>query len=151
MDYLQEGIKPPGRWASRTRSSEWQREGFNMFEAMMGQIEDDFVQYGLPSPGRGRRPAPEPARQRAVQRGRAIRSRVRARSRARWAAEAQLMGAEAAAGPEAIAANEPEVVQETGPGREDSRSQRNRASAGVARSTSCATVVEMRDFSEGPG
>jgi len=25
--------------------AEWQREGFDMFEAMMGQIEDDFVQY----------------------------------------------------------------------------------------------------------
>jgi preprotein translocase subunit SecA len=25
--------------------SEWQREGFDMFEAMMGQIEDDFVRY----------------------------------------------------------------------------------------------------------
>jgi preprotein translocase subunit SecA len=23
----------------------WQREGFDMFEAMMGQIEDDFVRY----------------------------------------------------------------------------------------------------------
>jgi preprotein translocase subunit SecA len=25
--------------------AEWQREGFDMFEAMMGQIEDDFVRY----------------------------------------------------------------------------------------------------------
>src|SRR4029077_15975187 len=25
--------------------SEWQPEGFDMFEAMMGQIEDDFVRY----------------------------------------------------------------------------------------------------------
>jgi preprotein translocase subunit SecA len=25
--------------------TEWQREGFDMFEAMMGGIEDDFVRY----------------------------------------------------------------------------------------------------------
>ncbi|HWS48036.1 MAG TPA: preprotein translocase subunit SecA [Acidimicrobiia bacterium] len=44
MDYLQEGINLRGM-GQLDPLSEWQREGFDMFEAMMGQIEDDFVRY----------------------------------------------------------------------------------------------------------
>ena len=44
MDYLQEGINLRAM-GQQDPLSEWQREGFDMFEAMMGQIEDDFVQY----------------------------------------------------------------------------------------------------------
>jgi preprotein translocase subunit SecA len=44
MDYLQEGINLRAM-GQRDPLSEWQREGFDMFEAMMGQIEDDFVRY----------------------------------------------------------------------------------------------------------
>jgi preprotein translocase subunit SecA len=44
MDYLQEGINLRAM-GQQDPLAEWQREGFNMFEAMMGQIEDDFVQY----------------------------------------------------------------------------------------------------------
>ena len=42
--------------------AEWQREGFDMFEAMMGQIQDTFV-AGVTPPGRGRgRAASRPPR-----------------------------------------------------------------------------------------
>src|SRR4051794_15960755 len=44
MDYLQEGINLRAM-GQQDPLSEWQREGFDMLEAMMGQIEDDFVQY----------------------------------------------------------------------------------------------------------
>jgi preprotein translocase subunit SecA len=44
MDYLQEGINLRAM-GQRDPLAEWQREGFDMFEAMMGQIEDDFVRY----------------------------------------------------------------------------------------------------------
>ena len=44
MDYLQEGINLRAM-GQQDPLSEWQREGFDMFEAMMGQIADDFVQY----------------------------------------------------------------------------------------------------------
>ncbi len=44
MDYLQEGINLRAM-GQQDPLSEWQREGFDMFEAMMGMIADDFVQY----------------------------------------------------------------------------------------------------------
>ncbi len=44
MDYLQEGINLRAM-GQRDPLSEWQREGFDMFEAMMGMIEDNFVRY----------------------------------------------------------------------------------------------------------
>ncbi|MEI8001813.1 MAG: preprotein translocase subunit SecA [Actinomycetes bacterium] len=44
MDYLREGINLRAM-GQRDPLAEWQREGFDMFEAMMGAIEDDFVQY----------------------------------------------------------------------------------------------------------
>ena len=44
MDYLREGINLRAM-GQRDPLAEWQREGFDMFEAMMGGIEDDFVQY----------------------------------------------------------------------------------------------------------
>jgi preprotein translocase subunit SecA len=44
MDYLQEGINLRAM-GQQDPLAEWQREGFDMFEAMMGQIEDDFVRY----------------------------------------------------------------------------------------------------------
>jgi preprotein translocase subunit SecA len=44
MDYLQEGINLRAM-GQRDPLTEWQREGFDMFEAMMGLIEDDFVRY----------------------------------------------------------------------------------------------------------
>src|SRR5204863_608256 len=44
MDYLREGINLRAM-GQQDPLSEWQREGFDMFEAMMGQIEDDFVRY----------------------------------------------------------------------------------------------------------
>ncbi len=44
MDYLREGINLRAM-GQKDPLAEWQREGFDMFEAMMGQIEDDFVHY----------------------------------------------------------------------------------------------------------
>jgi preprotein translocase subunit SecA len=44
MDYLREGINLRAM-GQRDPLAEWQREGFDMFEAMMANIEDDFVQY----------------------------------------------------------------------------------------------------------
>ncbi len=44
MDYLREGINLRAM-GQRDPLAEWQREGFDMFEAMMGLIQDDFVQY----------------------------------------------------------------------------------------------------------
>jgi preprotein translocase subunit SecA len=44
MDYLQEGINLRAM-GQKDPLSEWQREGFDMFEAMMGSVEDDFVRY----------------------------------------------------------------------------------------------------------
>jgi preprotein translocase subunit SecA len=44
MDYLQEGINLRAM-GQRDPLVEWQREGFDMFSAMIGLIEDDFVRY----------------------------------------------------------------------------------------------------------
>jgi preprotein translocase subunit SecA len=44
MDYLREGINLRAM-GQRDPLSEWQREGYDMFEAMMAGIEDDFVRY----------------------------------------------------------------------------------------------------------
>jgi preprotein translocase subunit SecA len=44
MDYLREGINLRAM-GQKDPLAEWQREGFDMFEAMMGGIEDDFVRY----------------------------------------------------------------------------------------------------------
>jgi preprotein translocase subunit SecA len=44
MDYLQEGINLRAM-GQKDPLSEWQREGFDMFEAMMGSVDEDFVRY----------------------------------------------------------------------------------------------------------
>jgi preprotein translocase subunit SecA len=44
MDYLREGINLRAM-GQQDPLAEWQREGFDMFEAMMGQIQDQFVAY----------------------------------------------------------------------------------------------------------
>jgi preprotein translocase subunit SecA len=44
MDYLQEGINLRAM-GQQDPLAAWQKECFDMFEAMMGQIEDDFVRY----------------------------------------------------------------------------------------------------------
>jgi preprotein translocase subunit SecA len=44
MDYLQEGIHLRAM-GQRDPLTEWQREGYAMFEAMMGAIDDDFAKY----------------------------------------------------------------------------------------------------------
>ncbi|MCZ7526842.1 MAG: preprotein translocase subunit SecA [Acidimicrobiia bacterium] len=44
MDYLREGINLRAM-GQRDPLAEWQREGYDMFEAMMGAIQDDFVRY----------------------------------------------------------------------------------------------------------
>jgi preprotein translocase subunit SecA len=44
MDYLREGINLRAM-GQQDPLAEWQREGFDMFEAMMSMIDDDFVRY----------------------------------------------------------------------------------------------------------
>src|SRR5690242_16420857 len=44
MDYLREGINLRAM-GQRDPLAEWQREGFDMFSAMMESIKDDFVRY----------------------------------------------------------------------------------------------------------
>src|SRR5205823_13430667 len=44
MDYLREGINLRAM-GQRDPVAEWQREGFDMFSAMMALIEEDFVRY----------------------------------------------------------------------------------------------------------
>jgi preprotein translocase subunit SecA len=108
MDYLQEGINLRAM-GQQDPLAEWQREGFNMFEAMMGLIEDDFVQYVFhlqvvvdDAPqnllGNVQYSAPTDP----VQGSSSIASAM--------AAEAQAEGYDAP--PEAIAADEPPVAQE---------------------------------------
>ncbi|HVM69522.1 MAG TPA: SEC-C metal-binding domain-containing protein, partial [Gaiellaceae bacterium] len=44
MDYLQEGIHLRAM-GQKDPLTEWQREGYAMFQAMMGAVADDFVKY----------------------------------------------------------------------------------------------------------
>ncbi|MBI2168780.1 MAG: preprotein translocase subunit SecA [Actinobacteria bacterium] len=44
MDYLQEGINLRAM-GQKDPLTEWQREGYDMFEAMMALVADDFVKY----------------------------------------------------------------------------------------------------------
>ncbi len=44
MDYLREGINLRAM-GQKDPLAEWQREGFDMFSAMMGSIQDNFVRY----------------------------------------------------------------------------------------------------------
>jgi preprotein translocase subunit SecA len=44
MDYLREGINLRAM-GQRDPLAEWQREGYDMFEAMMAMIQEDFVRY----------------------------------------------------------------------------------------------------------
>ena len=44
MDYLREGINLRAM-GQQDPLAEWQREGYDMFEAMMAEIENDFVRY----------------------------------------------------------------------------------------------------------
>jgi preprotein translocase subunit SecA len=44
MDYLQEGINLRAM-GQKDPLAEWQREGFDMFEAMMGTTDEEFVRY----------------------------------------------------------------------------------------------------------
>jgi len=59
MDYLREGIHLRAM-GQRDPLSEWQREGFDMFEAMMASVRENFVSYMSPHPGRRRRRAGPP-------------------------------------------------------------------------------------------
>ena len=62
MDYLQEGINLRAM-GQRDPLTEWQREGFEMFEAMIARIERDLVRYVMhvQVKGPGESDAPQPA------------------------------------------------------------------------------------------
>ena len=57
------------RWANATRSAEWQREGYDMFEAMMAGIDDNFVRYVSHLQVVAEEPQPRRAAEPQVQRG----------------------------------------------------------------------------------
>ncbi len=61
MDYLQEGINLRAM-GQKDPLVEWQREGFDMFEAMMGAVEDDFVRYVFHLQVVKQEAAPQPTR-----------------------------------------------------------------------------------------
>ena len=129
MDYLQEGINLRAM-GQRDPLAEWQREGFDMFEAMMGQIEDDFVRYVFhlqvvvdeqPAPqlrnvqytrGRGAGPG----------RGRAAHGRRRRRRRHRRAGAGA--GRHGHDRPRRRRPRRRRRTEHAGPGREDARPQR---------------------------
>ena len=46
MDYLREGINLRAM-GQKDPLTEWQREGYSMFEAMMGGVAQDFVRYAM--------------------------------------------------------------------------------------------------------
>ena len=79
MDYLREGINLRAM-GQKDPLAEWQREGFDMFEAMMGQIQDNFVALRLAPPGRS---ADEAPRRRRTERMRYTRSTTPCRARRR--------------------------------------------------------------------
>ena len=72
--------------------AEWQREAFDMFEAMMGQIQDQFVAYVSHLAGcRGRRGAAGAGHREDAA---TPRPRIRCRDRVRCAAAAAAMPTE---------------------------------------------------------
>ena len=111
MDYLREGINLRAM-GQQDPLAEWQREGFDMFEAMMESIKDDFVRYifrlevvaddapapareeppvlGAGGPGAGAAAASRPRPRRRRSRSSAVRRRPRSSrrpgpsSRCRW-------------------------------------------------------------------
>ena len=46
MDYLKEGI--PRTYGQKIHLTEWQREGFEMFETMMDSVSEDFSKVRQP-------------------------------------------------------------------------------------------------------
>ena len=73
MDYLREGIDLRAM-GQKDPLTEWQREGYAMFEAMMGGVAQDFVRYAMQvqvnvvQPGSGRRGSRSPPSTRTTSR-----------------------------------------------------------------------------------
>jgi preprotein translocase subunit SecA len=121
MDYLQEGINLRAM-GQKDPLVEWQREGFDMFEAMMGAVEDDFVRYVFHlQVVKQEEPAPTPARKLSysapegpVQGAQAMRTAAAAEAKASGDTEMAAAAGEAAA----AAAPAPVRVEKT-PGRNE--------------------------------
>ena len=111
MDYLQEGINLRAM-GQQDPLSEWQREGFDMFEAMMGQIAGRLRAVRLPPPGRGRRAAAERVCRTCSTARRRIPCRARARSPRPWRSQPELAMGDGDEGFQAVAAGEQAVAQE---------------------------------------
>ena len=140
MDYLQEGINLRAM-GQQDPLSEWQREGFDMFEAMMGQIEDDFVQYVFhlqvvvdDEPQNPMRNVQYSAPTDPVQGSSSIASAM--------AAEAAADGRGSPTTAEADRRRRASRSRRSRCGSRRRPAATSRASAGAARSTSCATVAE---------
>ena len=156
MDYLQEGINLRAM-GQQDPLAEWQREGFDMFEAMMGQIEDDFVRYvfhlqvvvdeqpAAPAPQRAVQRAEDPVQGSSAMRGAAVRGRPE------MIGEAPPTRGGPVGGADAVGAGR---VAGAGPGREDARPQRavllrqRQEVQALPRSLTPHAIVTMRDFSE---
>jgi preprotein translocase subunit SecA len=123
MDYLQEGINLRAM-GQKDPLVEWQREGFDMFEAMMGAVEDDFVRYVFHlQVVQQEAPAPAPTRKLTysapedpVQGSQALRKAAAAEAVA--SGDSEMAAAAAADGPGAAGVPAPVRVEKT-PGRNE--------------------------------
>ena len=157
MDYLQEGINLRAM-GQRDPLSEWQREGFDMFEAMMGIVEDNFVRYMfhidvqvLEQDEKPRQPvrrlsysAPEDP----VQGSDALAGREPRRCPGEAAAMADGGAMSAGAMPSAMQTSAPARDRSSRCGSRRRRAATSRAGAAAARSSSSATAAEADEPDE---
>ena len=104
MDYLREGIYLRA-YSQRDPLVEYQREGFDMFAAMMDGIKEESVGFlfNLEVAGRGGRPRTVEADARSPSRGREVRRRRRRPTPPRRSARARTIRAKGLDAPEAAA------------------------------------------------
>jgi len=144
MDYLREGINLRAM-GQKDPLAEWQREGFDMFEAMMGQIQDQFVAYVSHLQVAAVEEAPRGPRHRAdaLQRRRRPGPGVGRAAGAAASMPAEELTGEFGAGPEGCDRRHSGRGSVDDAVRVDKTPGRNEPCfCGVARSTSSATVAD---------
>ena len=146
MDYLHEGINLRAM-GQQDPLAEWQREGFDMFEAMMGQIEDNFVAYvfhlQVVVDDAPRQPAAKALQYSAPDESVTGAAAMRATAASMAAETGSATSTSRSTGPSTPSSTP--GIRRSSSSRCGSRRRRaatSRASAGVARSTSCATVAD---------